>query len=170
MTTIDLFFFCLICFGVLRGLFKGFIVEIASIVSILIGGYGAIRFSNNIATILIKSLNWSISTITIFSFIITFTGIVLAILIAAKLTTKLFNLMSLGIINRIIGGIFGGLKISLILSILLLFLNQFKIDKAINLEDKLQESILYHYIKDLAPGILPSYFDFAEFKQFFDSD
>ena len=37
--------------------------------------------------------------------------------------TKLVNVMSLGIINRLLGGVFGGPKISLLISVLILVLN-----------------------------------------------
>lgn len=166
MTTIDLVFLCLICFGVARGLFKGFISEIASLASIFIGGYGAIYFSNHTAAILRTSLNWSTNTITVFSFVFTFIGIFIATLAVGKLTTKLFNLVSLGLINRFLGGVFGGLKISLILSVLLFFLNQFKIDKAINLDYKPDKSIFYPWVESLAPKILPEFSNLEGPKQF----
>ena len=45
MSIIDIVLAALLLFGFIRGLFKGLFVEIASLVALVLGIYGAIHFS-----------------------------------------------------------------------------------------------------------------------------
>ena len=157
MAVIDIVFCALIGFGVIKGLFKGFFVEVASIAALLIGSYGAVHFSNYAYSALIGFLDWSKRNINILSFIITFLIIVLSIVLIGKAMTKLVNVMSLGIINRLLGGVFGGLKISLLISVLILVLNNFSILRLIVTEEDLKKSITYNHVKTIAPSIMPAF-------------
>ena len=157
MAVIDIVFCALIGFGVIKGLFKGFFVEVASIAALLIGSYGAVHFSNYAYSALIGFLDWSKRNINILSFIITFLIIVLSIMLIGKAMTKLVNVMSLGIINRLLGGVFGGLKISLLISVLILVLNNFSILRLIVTEEDLNKSIIYNQVKNIAPSIMPAF-------------
>jgi membrane protein required for colicin V production len=157
MTTIDIVIFALIGFGIIKGLYKGLLAEVASIAALLIGSYGAVHFSNFTNSALIKFLNWPKASINILAFIITFLVIVLSIIFIGKVLTKLVKVMSLGIINRLLGGVFGGLKIALLISVLILVLNNFSITKLIVFEDKIKKSISYTPIESIAPAILPAF-------------
>ena len=169
MAVIDIVFFTLIGFGVIKGLFKGFFVEVASIAALLIGSYGAVHFSNYAYSALIGFLDWSKRNINILSFIITFLIIVLSIMLIGKAMTKLVNVMSLGIINRILGGVFGGLKISLLISVLILVLNNFSILRLIVTEEDLKKSITYNHVKAIAPSIMPAFVEQTKQMDFFKS-
>ena len=76
MAVIDIVF-VLIGFGVIKGLFKGFFVEVAHLAALLIGSYGAVHFSNYAYSALIGFLDWSKRNINILSFIITFLIIII---------------------------------------------------------------------------------------------
>ena len=109
----------LILFGLVRGFMKGLFVEVASLVALIAGVYGAIHFSNFAAEFLQTKTEWTEQTINITAFAITFVIIVLAIGLAGKALTKLADFAALGIINKLAGGAFGALKIALILSVVL---------------------------------------------------
>jgi membrane protein required for colicin V production len=87
----------------------------------------------------------------------TFLVIVLSIMLIGKAMTKLVNVMSLGIINRLLGGVFGGLKIALLISVLILVLNNFSILKLIVTEDDLKKSTIYNHVQGIAPSIMPAF-------------
>ena len=89
MNVIDIVLGSLILFGLVRGLMKGLFVEIASIVALVAGIYGAIHFSNFAAEFLESKVDWSEKTIAILAFAITFVIIVLTIAMAGKALTKL---------------------------------------------------------------------------------
>ena len=88
MTVIDIVLGALLLFGLVRGLFKGLFVEVASLLALVLGVYGAIHFSNFAADFLQSRTDWSEKTINITAFAITFVVIVLAISLAGKALTR----------------------------------------------------------------------------------
>lgn len=156
MGVLDLVLGGLILFGLIRGFMKGLFVEIASIVALIAGVYGAIHFSNFAAEFLMEKVDWNEKTINITAFAITFVIIVLAIAIAGKALTKLADFAALGILNRILGAVFGGLKIALILSVLLIIVEKANRNISFMSEEDIEASALYKPVKSLVPMILPA--------------
>jgi membrane protein required for colicin V production len=162
MGVIDIVLGALILFGLVRGFMKGLFVEVASLVALIAGVYGAIHFSSFAAEFLQTKTEWTEQTINITAFAVTFVIIVLAIGLAGKALTKLADFAALGIINKLAGGVFGALKIALILSIVL---NVFdKLNNTITLlnDDTKQESVLYKPVKSLVPMIFPNILDISK--------
>ena len=116
MNTFDIIITALLLFGFIRGLFKGLFIEIASLVGLIAGFYGAIHFSHFIKDFLITRVSWEEKYITLVSFAVTFIVIVLVIGLIGKLFTKIADFASLGLLNKLLGGIFGVLKIGRLLS------------------------------------------------------
>lgn len=156
MTVIDIILGALLLFGLIRGFMKGLFVEVASLVALIAGVYGAIHFSDFAAEFLNSKLDWDEKYINIVAFAITFVIIVLTIALAGKALTKLANFAALGILNKLLGGVFGALKIGLILSILLIVFDNMNDTIPFADEDDLENSILYEPVKGLAPMLFPS--------------
>ena len=156
MSIIDIVLAALLLFGFIRGLFKGLFVEIASLVALVLGVYGAIHFSYFAADLLESKVDWNEKTINIVAFAITFVIIVLAISLAGKALTKLADFAALGILNKLLGGVFGALKIGLILSVLLIVFNKLNNTLPFMEKEDLEESVLYKPVKSLAPMIFPN--------------
>ena len=156
MGVLDIILGGLILFGVVRGFMKGLFVEIASIVALIAGVYGAIHFSNFAAEFLMEKVDWNEKTINISAFAITFVVIVLAIAFAGKALTKLADFAALGILNKFLGALFGGLKIALILSVLLIIFDKANKNISFMSEEAVKASTLYQPVKSLVPLILPS--------------
>ncbi|MDD7884763.1 CvpA family protein [Flavivirga sp. 57AJ16] len=156
MGIIDIVLGALILFGLIRGFMKGLFVEVASLVALIAGVYGAIHFSNFVGGFLESKVDWNERTVNIAAFAITFVIIVLAIALAGKALTKLANFAALGILNKLLGGLFGGLKMALILSVILIIFD--KMNRAIPFADEedLETSAFYKPVKSLVPMILPS--------------
>ena len=156
MSVLDIIIGALLLFGLVNGFIKGLFVEIASLLALVLGVYGAIHFSNFAADLLQSRFDWSEKTINITAFAITFVVIVLTISLAGKALTKIADFAALGIINKLLGGVFGALKIGLILSIILIVFD--KMNRTLPFVDKseLEESVLYNPVKSLAPTIFPS--------------
>lgn len=156
MNIIDIVIGALLLFGLIRGLMKGLFVEVASLLALVLGIFGAIHFSDFAAGLLADRLDWSDNTINIVAFAITFVIIVLAISLAGKALTKLADFAALGILNKLLGGVFGALKIGLILSVLLIIFN--KLNETLPFLEKkhVEESVLFEPVKSLAPVIFPA--------------
>jgi len=156
MAIIDIVLGALLLFGLVRGFIKGLFVEVASLVALVAGVYGAIHFSYFMAEFLQSRTEWNEKTINITAFAITFVLIIIIISLAGKAFTKLADFASLGILNKLLGAVFGALKIGLILSVLLIVFN--KMNNAITFvnEADIEDSILYKPVKSIAPLIFPN--------------
>ena len=157
MNTIDIIIAALLVFGFVRGLIKGLFVEIASLVALIAGIYGAIHFSFYVGNVLVKYVSWEERYITIVAFAITFGLIVLVIALLGKIFTKIADFASLGLLNKIAGGVFGSLKSALILSIVLLVFSKLNDTLPFISEAQQNDAILYEPVKELAPTLFPSF-------------
>lgn len=165
MATIDIILAALLLFGFVRGLMKGLFVELASLVSLVAGVYGAIHFSYFIGNFLKDSVDWDEKYISIVAFAITFLVIVIVISLLGKLFTKIADFASLGILNKLLGGVFGALKIGLILSVLLIVFDKLNSTIPFVNEETTEDSILYKPVKSLAPMIFPDFLKVEEDKE-----
>ncbi|RKE98648.1 CvpA family protein [Ichthyenterobacterium magnum] len=156
MSVIDIVLGALLLFGLIRGFMKGLFVEVASLVALIAGVYGAIHFSDFAASFFQDKVDWDEKYINIVAFAITFVIIVLVIGLAGKALTKLADFAALGILNKLLGGVFGVLKIGMILSILLIVFDNMNNTIPFADKDDLNDSILYQPVKSLAPMVFPS--------------
>jgi len=156
MGVVDIVLGSLILFGLVRGFMKGLFVEVASLVALVAGVYGAIHFSDFAAQYLQTKTDWNEKTISITAFAITFVVIILVISLAGKALTKLADFAALGIINKLAGGVFGALKIALILSVILMVFDKMNSSITFIDEENMDDSVLYTPVKSLVPMIFPN--------------
>ena len=159
MNTFDIIIATLLLFGFIRGVFKGLFVEIASLVALIGGVYGAMHFSFYAGDFLKQQFDWDEQYISYAAFALTFVGIVVAVSLAGKLLTKIASFAALGILNRILGGIFGFLKIAFILSVILSFFMKMNNTIPFVNKEQIKASIFIEPVKNLAPMIFPNYFN-----------
>ena len=153
MNILDIFLGALILFGLIRGLSKGLFVEVASLVALVAGIFGAIHFSDFAAGFLESKVDWSEQYINIAAFAITFVVIVVVIAMAGKALTKLADFAALGMLNKLLGGIFGALKIGLILSVAIMIFSTANKTIPFLDEEDIESSVLYKPVESLAPMI-----------------
>lgn len=149
MNIIDIILFIPIIWFAYAGFKRGFIIELASLVALILGIYTALYFSFYAENFLEHILNMGPKYRPIVAFILTFIVVIVLVHLIGKLLERLINLVALGFLNKFAGGIFGILKGALFLSIVLLIINQFN-DKFIS-EDKKEGSMLYGPVASLAP-------------------
>lgn len=159
MEVIDIVIAVILLYGFVKGLIKGLFVEVASLVALIAGIYGAIHFSFYAKDLLSAQVTWEPKYISLTAFAITFVGIVIVISLAGKLLTKIANLAALGLINKILGGVFGCLKLALILSVLLSWFERINVMIPFVGEDEIEKSILYKPTRDLTEIIFPVLLD-----------
>ncbi len=162
MNTFDIILAALLIFGFVRGLLKGLFVEVASLVALVAGIYGAIHFSFFVGDFLKDYVSWEERYITIVSFAITFAIIVLVIALLGKALTKIADFAALGLLNKILGGVFGALKIGLILSIVLIVFTKLNNTIPFISDEQKDDSILYEPVKNLAPTLFPGFLKVVE--------
>ena len=162
MAVLDIILAVLLVYGLYKGFSKGLFVEIASLLSLLVGLYGAIHFSYFIGDWLKTKVAWDGKYIQIVAFALTFFAILVIVSLVGKLLTKIIDAAQLGFLNKIAGAVFGAAKVALIVSVLL---NLFgKLNNTITFveQESLDKTILYNRVKDFAPAIFPSIIEQVE--------
>jgi len=149
MSFLDIILGLLLLWGLWKGLKNGLFVEIASIIALIAGIYGAIHFSYYAGDYLSQNMEWEERYINITAFVITFIGIVFIVHIAGKLLTKIADFAMIGLLNKIAGGIFGVVKVAVILGALLVFFERVNDSAGMVKNETMQGSILYEPIKEI---------------------
>ena len=149
MNTLDIIIVVCLGYGLIRGLIRGFILEIAGVIALFIGSFGAFIFTFSFADFLKHYIELNPKIIHGISFLLLFAGIVYGISLLAKMITKTLQIAYLGLFNRFAGGLFGFIKWSVILSAIILVFNQ--IESVISLipQAYIGESVAYPFIVDL---------------------
>lgn len=155
MNYIDIVLGILLVLAAISGFRKGLVVELASLAALILGIWGAVKFSYITSEFLVENFDWKWDHLNIASFIITFVVIVILVHIVGSTVNKLVETVMLGFVNKLAGLVFGILKAALILSIVLVVFD--KIDEDVNIisEETKTESRMYEPIRNLAPSIFP---------------
>lgn len=156
MNIFDIGIAALLLLGFVIGLFKGLLAEIASLVALIAGVYGAIHYSYFIEDLLKKFVSWDEEYVTLVAFAATFIIILIVITLLGKLLTKIADFAALGFLNKLLGGVFGFLKFGLILSIVFIFFGKMNNTIPFVKKETLRESKLFEPVKKIAPALFPS--------------
>ncbi len=149
MALLDIILGILLLLGVWKGFKNGLLIELASIVALIAGIYGAIHFSYIAGEYLTAQLNWEERYVTIMAFVVTFLLIVTAVHFAGKLLTKVANIALLGLLNKLAGAVFGALKVAVIVGAILVFLSRANENLRFISEEAQNESVLFNPIKEI---------------------
>lgn len=155
MNSLDIILAIFLIIGLIHGLRKGFFIELASLVGLILGVVGAIYFSHIVAGFLVSFTSWEEQTLNLVSFAVTFIGIVIIVSLIARILTKAADIVALGVLNKLMGSLFGLIKTAFFLSVLLLFINSIEKEMSFMDQEKKEASILYKPVASLAPMVLP---------------
>ena len=138
-----------------RGITKGFLIMAASLAALVLGVWGAIRFSHLTAALMISFFSMETKYLALISFALTFVIIVILVHLLSRALDKLVKAVALGLVNRLAGLLFGLLKTAFLISIFLVILNG--IDNRVPFipEEHKENSLLYQPLSRLAPAIFP---------------
>ncbi|HPR33660.1 MAG TPA: CvpA family protein [Prolixibacteraceae bacterium] len=150
MNYIDIIIILLLIFSAIGGISKGLIYEVASLLALILGVWGAIKFSNATESFLVEQFNWHVPHIDIIAFVITLVFIIVIIHILAKAIENALETIQLGALNKIFGMIFAVFKSAFILGILFILVE--RLDEALPIipEKPIQESRLYTPLRNVA--------------------
>ena len=158
MNKIDIILLVILGFGLVRGFMRGLIIEMASLLAIVVGIYGAIHFSFFTARLLGELMPSSQQTIEVVAFGITLIVLMLAVMFLAKVLTKMLKAAELGFLNRLAGALFGVLKAAVIVGSLFVFLERtFQTKKWLS-PSALSESVLYVPVKSISAVVYANVF------------
>ncbi|MDR1679106.1 MAG: CvpA family protein [Prevotellaceae bacterium] len=162
MNALDVVFGIVLLYGLIKGIFRGFILEAASFIGVVSGIYIANIFDENVAQYIGEYCDLSSRFSQPIAFFLIFAAIVVLCHFVAKIIDKAAKMMMLGWLNKLLGATFSLLKYAFIISILLNVIQAIDSrDKLISL-DKKACSHLYLPLKNLAPTAMP-YIDETDF-------
>lgn len=129
MNTLDIVFCVILGFLGLRGIFRGLIREVASILGLLLGFFLANSYHAQLSPLLEKPLGGP-GLANLAAYLGLFLGTVAVIFILASLIRKILKLIMLGWLDSIGGGALGLFKGALLCSIIVMALTAFLPSKA----------------------------------------
>jgi len=152
---IDMVLGVLLLWGIINGFRRGFIVEVASLLALVLGVWGGIRWSHGVADFVRLQWGWEGAYIPQVSFAITFVGIVIVVWLVGKLLTQVLKMIALNIFNRIAGGAFGLMKFAILLGVLIQLWNTIDPKGHIWPREDRNNSLLYPYVESLSTTLFP---------------
>jgi membrane protein required for colicin V production len=155
MNWIDAVIIIILIISMITGFANGFVKEVASLAALIVGIWGAIRFSSFTAGLLYDFFDMTGEYVGIVSFIITFAVIVIIIHFIGIIADNLVKAISLGILNRLLGVAFGLIKSVLIMSIIFVVLNVMDSKRSFLPEETIEQSRFFNPIADIAPALFP---------------
>ena len=154
MNSLDLFFIILLSFFFIRGVFRGFILELSTVVGLIVGYLFAISYLSIATAFLVKYLpDLPISVLNIISFMAIFVATNLFLRFIAGIITKTLKFAMLGWMNKLLGGIFGLCKCILILSIITLIIDFIPFGERLLTVNGIQNSLLFPLFNTIGPKL-----------------
>jgi membrane protein required for colicin V production len=156
MGLLDIILGVLLAFALYKGIRNGLFIELASLISLILGIYVAIKFSSFMKGVLAGLFHWNPNTIQVVAFVLTFMLVVIGISIFAKILTQVNDLAFLGWLNKLGGGLFRVLKTVLIVSIFFTVFEKINYHNYLAKKETLDNSLFYNPIQKTAGYIFPS--------------
>lgn len=155
MNYIDIILGILLILAAINGFRKGFVVEVASLAALILGVWGAIRFSYIASDFMVKNFDFTSRHLGVISFLITFVVIVVLVHLVGKVADSFIKAAQLGFINRLAGLFFGFIKSALILSVVLMVFDTINENVHVISQETKDNSRAYEPMKMLVPTVFP---------------
>lgn len=152
MNVLDIIIAIILLFFGIKGLKKGLIIEIVSLLAFGIGIYGAMHFSDFTAETMTDYIEINPKYLNTTAFILTFIILVILVNLIGRLVSKIVKNLNLGVFDKIGGFVFGGAKGILLCSLLLMVLNNFQVMGFVKPEMK-EQSLLYPHVEKTVPCV-----------------
>lgn len=163
MNSIDLIIIIVVLFFFVKGIFRGFMVELSALAGFVLGYITAFLYMEQANQIIFKYFpNLSVNIANIISFALIFVFVNIIMKIIGNMLTKTLKFAMLGWLNRLLGGTFGALKGITILTIIVFFLSMIPFTDSLLDKTGKKESVLYPYLESLLPVLHEQYENIKE--------
>ena len=155
MATLDIIL--LICFipGIIRGLSKGFLEQALALAGVVLSVWAAFRFSSLVCTWLKPYVDISEATLNVISFALILIAISLAVLLLAKLLTKVVELAMLGWLDKTLGLVFALAVNALVIGVFIILFDTVNLKFNLVKPEVLDGSVVYTTLRDLCYLVFP---------------
>ena len=155
MNTLDIVILLLFVPGIIRGLTKGFLEQGISLAGIVLAIWLAFHFSHQASQFLQQYITVPEKVLPALGFVSILVGVIILVILLAKLTTKIVEMATLGWLNKALGLVFALGVTALVLGLLAVVFENLNLRFGLVKSPILQESVLYGYLKDLGSVVFP---------------
>ncbi len=145
MNSLDILILVIGGFCLVRGIFRGIVKELTSIVGVFVGFYVAYNYYPVVAHLISRFFS-NKAYLNIVSFFLVFTILFLAVGLVGVVLKRVFKGVALGWADRLLGAIFGLVKAILVVSVLLVPMTAFLPQKS----PVIQDSLLSPYVTSIS--------------------
>ena len=162
MEIIDIIILVLIGIGVIQGLMKGSIKELATIVGFVAGLLLARALFGTVAEQLAPALGTSITIAQILAFVLIWVAVPIGCSLLASVLTKALNVVNLGWLNRLAGALLGAVKVMLLVGLGIYVLEYVDPKSEMVSKSTKRASLLYSPMKEFVDQCLPVVIDMTD--------
>lgn len=156
MGILDIILLCCFIPGIIQGVSKGFVKQVISLISLLLGAWAAFKFSSLVSTWLgayFTALDPKILHIVAFAIIVIL--VVLLLNLVGELITRVIKIGALGGLNKLLGIVFGIAKTALILGLLVMVFEGINDKFTLIKPETLDNAKVYSLLRQGAEFIFP---------------
>ena len=155
MNWIDIVICIPLVWGFYKGITKGLVIELATIVALWLGVWAALKFSEILAGFAHDHFGWSSKYLHVICFCVILLCVLMLVYLLARLLTRVVKAVALGWLNKLLGAAFGMLKFALLLSILFFVFDAMEKSYPFISAEAKNNSLLYQPIAKIAPALIP---------------
>ena len=156
MTTIDIIILVIISIGILLGLVKGALKQLAGLLGLVVGLLAAKALYATAAAEVFSRVTDNMTVAQLLAFIAIWVIVPLLFWGVACALTKALDAICLGWINRLLGGVLGGVVHALLVSLVICVLEAVDTKNDLLSKGQKQESVLYYRMEPLAGLFFPA--------------
>ena len=150
MNYIDIVILLFLLYGAFRGFSKGLIIEVATLAGLILGVFIAIRYSPFTEGILKDFLNITSRYLSYIALAVTFLLVVIAVYLLGKMLTRLVDIISLGLVNKLLGTLLGIAKYFIMVCVLLMIVDALNDKFHFISEETREKSLLFANLLNFA--------------------
>ena len=155
MSALDIVILIIVGLGALVGFFRGFIKQLASILSLVVGLMVAKSFYLSLTYYIHPHYVESLTTARVISFIAIWIIISIVFAVVASVITKGLNIIALGWLNRLLGFALGGVKYFILISLCISLIEFIDSNNKLISETKKRDSMLYYPMNKITESFVP---------------
>lgn len=155
MNTVDIIILILFVPAFIRGISKGFIDQVVSIVSLILGVWLSWHFAAKVSEYLDPFLEVSQTVLNVISFLVIMIAVVVGLKLLGSAIEKLVKFVMLGWLDKVLGFAFSLLTMALVVGILAAVFDSINVKFNLVSGDLLASSLLYNPLKAFGLTVFP---------------